>query len=105
MDLLINLNIDCSKATDLRLIFKSRWMCLLHEWFEDGDFKKDSIIKSCLTPTKKQISTITKLDLQAAVLANKMKVIISKSSRISINKVHLEVQTQRQRGSISIRKT
>ena len=30
-------------------------MCPLHEWFEDGDFKKDSIIKSCLTPTKKQI--------------------------------------------------
>ena len=63
-----------------------------------------SKIKSSLTHIKKQISTITKLELQAAVLANKMKVIISKSSTISINKVHFEVQTQYQSGSISIEK-
>ena len=41
-----------------------------------------SKIKSCLTHIKKQI---TKLELKAAKLANKMKVIISKSSTISIN--------------------
>ena len=51
-----------------------------------------SKIKSRLTHIKKQIQTTTKLELQAAVLANKMKVIISKSSTKSINKVHFVVQ-------------
>ena len=51
-----------------------------------------SKIKSLLTHIKKQIQTTTKLELQAAVLANKMKVIISKSSTKSINKVHFAVQ-------------
>ena len=63
-----------------------------------------SEIKSWLTHTKKQISTITKLNLQAAVLAYRMKVIISKSSTIFINKVHFVVQTQHQSGNISRRK-
>ena len=49
-------------------------------------------VKSCLSHIKKQISTITKLELQAAVLANRMKVIIPKSSKLSINKVHFVVQ-------------
>ena len=51
-----------------------------------------SKIKSCLTHIKKKIQTITKLELKTAVLANRMKVIISKSSTMSINKVHFVVQ-------------
>ena len=51
-----------------------------------------SKIKSCLTHIKKQIPTTTKLELPGAVLANRMKVIISKSSTISINKGHFVVQ-------------
>ena len=100
MDLLFNLNIDGSKTIDLRIIFKSRWIRPLM-----SDLKMvTSKIKSCRIHIKKQISTITKLELQVAVLANRMKAIISKSSIVSINKVHSVVKTQHQSGSKSIRK-